>query len=131
MGGAQRRHYSRGAWQMGESAAMKSMSIFRPIPSFLCLWALLGLGGCIRPAPPLALGSMDPGQDHRKIAALYLQEAVALRQRAEEQNSRTATYEVTVGPDSEWSTGSRILAQSCENWARGRERQATLHLELA
>ena len=117
--------------EMGESATMDGMSVFRLIPSFLCLWALLGLGGCIRPALPLAMGSLDPAQDHWKIAALYLQEAVALRQRAEEQNNRTATYEVIFGPDSEWSTGSRILAQSYENWARDRERQATLHLELA
>jgi hypothetical protein len=77
------------------------------------------------------MGSLDPAQDHWKIASLYTQEANALRQRAEELNNQVATYEQIFGSDSEWITGSRILAQYYDNLAREREHQAALHLELA
>jgi hypothetical protein len=79
---------------------------------------------------PLDMTALDPGQDHRKIAAYYRQEAVVSRQQAEELTHRAVVYERLFGPESEWVTGTRLLAQFYEEAARDEEHLARRHLEL-
>lgn len=100
----------------------------------LILGTTLSAGGCIKPGPPLEMGfpnTQEVAQDHWKIAALYTQQAVAFRQRAEELNNQAASYEKIFGADSDWVAGAKTLAQFYENSARDREREAALHLDLA
>lgn len=102
------------------------------LPLFLA--TALNAAGCIKPGPPLEMGSpntLDMAQDHWKIAAFYTQEAAAFRQRAEELNNQAASYEKIFGVDSDWVVGAKTLAQFYENSARDRERQAAMHLDLA
>jgi hypothetical protein len=91
----------------------------------------LMVAGCSRYSAPLELTTMDPSQDQWKIAAYYSQEADKLRQKAEELSARAAVYERLFGPESDWVTGTRLLAQSYEEAARDHERLAEQHLELA
>jgi hypothetical protein len=79
---------------------------------------------------PLDMTALDPGQDHRKIAAYYRQEAVVSRQQAEELTHRAMVYERLFGPESEWVTGTKLLAQFYEEAARDEEHLARRHLEL-
>ena len=79
---------------------------------------------------PLDMTAIDPGQDQKKIAAYYHQEAVVSRQQAEELTHRAVVYERLFGPESEWVTGTRLLAQFYEEAARDEEQLARRHLEL-
>ncbi len=97
----------------------------------LLLAGLIVLAGCSGPRAPLALTSLDPSQDHWKIAAQYSQEASGLRQKAGELRERARVYEQLFGSDSEWVRGARLLAQFYEETARDRERQAGIHVGLA
>jgi hypothetical protein len=76
------------------------------------------------------MSTLDPDQDHRKIAAYYRHEAVVSRQKAEESTHRAGVYERLFGRESEWVTGTRLLAQFYEEAAREQERLARRHLEL-
>lgn len=87
--------------------------------------------GCGAPGPPLELTTLDPSQDQWAIASYYSQEATRLRQKAEELTMQAAVYEQVFGPESEWATGTRLLARFYEDAARERERQADLHLGVA
>ena len=79
---------------------------------------------------PLDMAAIDPGQDQEKIAAYYRQEAVVSRQQAEELTHRAVVYERLFGPESEWVTGARLLAQYYEEAAREAEQLARRHLKL-
>ncbi len=95
------------------------------------LAGLIVLLGCSSSKAPLALTSLDPSQDHWKIAAQYSQEASGLRQKAGELRERARVYEQLFGSDSEWVRGARLLAQFYEETARDREQQAGIHVGLA
>jgi len=79
----------------------------------------------------LEMTTLDPAQDHWRIATTYTHEATAMRQKAEELFKRAAHYERLFGPDSEWVTGTRLSAQFYEDVARERERLAEVHVGLA
>ena len=95
---------------------------------------LLGIflqSGCSGgPAAPLDMTTLNPGRDHVKIAAYYRHEAVVSRQQAEELTHRAVVYEGLFGRESEWVTGTRLLAQFYEEEAREEERLVNRHLEL-
>ncbi len=57
-------------------------------------------------------------------------EAVVSRQQAEELTHRAVVYEWLFGRESEWVTGTRLLAQFYEEAAREEEQLASRHLEL-
>jgi len=102
----------------------------------VCLWALVS-SGCwaqkspLEPKSPLDMTTLDPAQDHWRIATAYTHEATAMRQKAEELFKQAAHYERLFGADSEWVTGSKLLAQFYEEAARERERLAEVHVGLA
>jgi hypothetical protein len=81
--------------------------------AFLVL--LLGIflqSGCSgKLAAPLDMTTLNPGYDHGKIAAFYRHRAVVSRQQAEELSHRAVVYARLFGPESEWVTGTRLLAQ--------------------
>jgi hypothetical protein len=95
------------------------------------LLAMVTAGGCVRAPAPLDLASSDPFQDQWKIAGYHSREAVILRLEADELQQRVAVYERLFGADSEWVTGTRLLAQFYEEAAQEQERLANLHLDLA
>jgi hypothetical protein len=93
--------------------------------------AIFFLPGCSGVSTaPLDMTALDPSQDHRKIAAYYKQEAMVSRQQAEELTHRAMVYERLFGPESEWVSGARLLAQFYEEAAREEEQLAKRHLKL-
>ena len=95
------------------------------------LLAIFLQSGCSGgPAAPLDMTALNPGHDHGKIAAYYRHEAVVSRQQAEELTHRALVYEWLFGRESEWVTGTRLLAQFYEEAAREEERLASRHLRL-
>jgi hypothetical protein len=104
------------------------------LPVFLWAFVSAGCWGTksqLEPKSPLEMTTLDPAQDHWRIATTYTHEATAMRQKAEELFKRAAHYERLFGPDSEWVTGTRLLAQFYEDVARERERLAEVHVGLA
>ena len=101
-----------------------------PLVLVLLLGVLL-VSGCTRgPRAVLDPVSRDPGQDHWAIASYYSHEAAMSRQQAEELTHRAMIYEGLFGRESEWVTGTRLLAQFYEEAAREEEQLASRHLEL-
>lgn len=100
------------------------------------LWALQGSGcgtpkSLLEPKGPLEMTTLDPAQDHWRIATAYTHEAIAMRQKAEELSKQVERYERLFGANSEWVTGTRLLAQFYEDAAREQERLAGIHAGLA
>jgi hypothetical protein len=112
---------------------MKSLAHpYEEIATFLLLIGLLLGAACHRGMPlPIDTHSLDPNQDHLKIASYYTRQAMTSRQRAEEQASLVLVYQQLFGYDSEWVSGAQLLTQFYEEVAREQDRQAGLHLELA
>jgi len=79
---------------------------------------------------PLDMTSLNASQDHGKIATYYRHQAVVSRQQVEELTNRAVVYERLFGLDSEWVTGTRLLAQFYEEAAREEEQLARRHLSL-
>ena len=97
----------------------------------ILLLGFLLMSGCYRgPAAPLDATSLDPGQDHWTIAAYYRREAAVSRHKADELANRAVVYERLFGRESDWVTGTRLLAQFYEEAAREQDRLAGLHLDL-
>lgn len=95
------------------------------------LLAVLLQPGCSRISTvPLELTTLDQSQDQEKIAAYYRHEAAVARQQAEELNHRAMVYERLFGPESEWVSGTRLLAQFYEEAAREAEQLAQRHLKI-
>src|SRR5919201_734289 len=68
-------------------------------------------------------GVLDVGAlEYQREAALYREKSAALLERA-------ALYERIFGPQSDWVTGTRMLAAFYEDEARDRERQAARRKE--
>ena len=88
----------------------------------------LGTFSCARPAAPLDLISEDPAHDQRLIAAYYEKEAATLRQKAALVSEQAAAYALLFGPDSEWASGARLLAEFYHSKADERSRLASQHL---
>ena len=99
-------------------------------PIVLVLGFLL-VSGCVRgPTALLDPASRDPGQDHWAIAAYYSRQAAESRQQAEALTGSIVAYAQLFGPESDWVTGTRLLAQFYGDTAREQDRLADLHLEL-
>ena len=76
-----------------------------------------------------------PGRRHlvrrdARLAAFYSQEAVRLRLMARDLDHRALVYERLFGQESDWVSGTRLLARSYEDAARDHERTAEQHLSL-
>ncbi len=96
----------------------------------IMLWVIAS-SGCAAPTSPLEMTALDPAQDHWRIATAYAREATAMRQRAEELSKRASHYERLFGADSEWVTGTKLLAHFYEDAAREQQRLAEVHVGLA
>lgn len=123
-------------WREEPSPQPRHTQACQPWPRGRWTGVVVGLGlsvsvGCQGPQALLDLTSLDPSQDHWKIASVYTHEAAAMRQKAEELSNRAAHYEQLFGPTSDWVTGTRLLAQFYEETARERDRLAGLHVGLA
>lgn len=87
------------------------------------IWA-----GCGTPDRELDLLSFNASIDQRFIARYYQEEAFRYRQQADEADTRAEMYERMFGPDSDWVSGARLLAQSYRLAADDREQLANEHL---
>lgn len=97
----------------------------------ILLLAIFFQPGCSgKSTAPLDMTALEPSQDQGKIAAYYRHEAVIARQQAEELTHRAVVYERLFGLESEWVTGTRLLAQFYEEAAREEEQLAKRHLKL-
>jgi hypothetical protein len=85
--------------------------------------------GCAAPDQEIDLVSFNSAVDQRLIAHYYQQEALRHRQQADELDVRADLYARMFGPDSDWVSGTRLLAQSYRLTADDRERLATEHLD--
>ena len=97
----------------------------------LLLGFLLHAGCSGGPVAPLDMTTLDPGDDHEKIASYYRHEAVASRQQAEEMVNQAAIYEQLFGRESDWVSGTRLLVRFYEQVAREQDQLAELHLKLS
>ncbi|HEU4683452.1 MAG TPA: hypothetical protein VFS39_03000 [Nitrospira sp.] len=103
----------------------------RQTPRRMVFFLALGIflvSGCFRSGKELNLSSFSPDVDQRRIADYYSQQAVALRQRAAELDGTVEMYERMFGADSDWVSGTRLLAESYRYEAEERERRAREHL---
>ena len=100
-----------------------------PVLVFLLGFALLS--GCTS-SPTVVLDpvSRDPGQDHWAIASYYTREAAVSREQVEELTNRVVIYERLFGRESDWVSGTRLLAQFYEKVAHEQDQHAELHLKL-
>jgi hypothetical protein len=90
----------------------------------LVLWA-----GCATPDRGFDLDTFHPSADQRLIARYYQEEALRLRQQAEEFDARAELYERMFGPGTDWVSSAKVLAQSYRLAADDRERLAQEHLQ--
>jgi hypothetical protein len=91
---------------------------------------LLGFwAGCAAPDRGFDLTTFNTSSDQQLIARYYQQEALRHRQQAEELDVRAEMYERMFGPQSDWVSGTRLLAQSYRLAADDRERLAHEHLD--
>jgi hypothetical protein len=105
--------------------------MMQPVLFVLLLAAFLQPGCSGISTAPLDMTALDQSQDQEKIAAYYRHEAAVARQQAEELNHRAMVYERLFGPESEWVTGTRLLAQFYEDVAREAEQLAQRHLKIS
>lgn len=98
-------------------------------------WAapvILGIAltwGCSSRGHELSLVSYGPAADQYLIADYYRREAARFRQRAEELDARIEMYTRMFGEESDWVSGTRLLAESYRHAAEERERLAKEHME--
>lgn len=82
------------------------------------------------PTAPLEMTTLDPGDDHEKIARYYRHEAMLSRRQAEELTDQATAYERLFGRESDWVSGTRLLVQFYKEVASEQDRLAELHLKL-
>jgi hypothetical protein len=104
--------------------------MMQPAIFVLLLAAFLQPGCSGISTAPLDMTALDQNQDQGKIATYYRHEAAVARQQAEELNHRAMVYERLFGPESDWVTGTRLLAQFYEDAAREAEQLAQRHLKV-
>ena len=85
--------------------------------------------GCAAPDRGFDLTSFNTSSDQQLIARYYQEEALRYRQQADDLDVRAEMYERMFGPDSDWVSGTRLLAQSYRLAADDRERLAKEHLD--
>lgn len=101
-------------------------------PAFLTLlFSLLLQFGCSGgPTSPLEMTTLDPSDDHEKIAYYYRHEAALSRQQVEELTDQAAVYERVFGPKSDEVAGTRLLVQFYQEVAIEQDRLAELHMKI-
>ena len=85
--------------------------------------------GCASPDREFDLSSFDSSIDQHLIARYYQEEALRLRQQAEEFDARAEMYERMFGLGSDWVSSAKLLAQTYRLAAADRERLAQEHLQ--
>ena len=85
--------------------------------------------GCASPDREFDLTSFNASSDQQLIAHYYQQEALRYRRQADELDVRAEMYERMFGPQSDWVSGTRLLAQSYRLAADDRERLGNEHLD--
>ncbi len=93
--------------------------------------AMLLVSGCSGLGATYELSTFDASANQWTIANYHAQEATRLQQKAEELTARALIYERLFGADSEWVTGTHLLAQSYVDAAQEQARLAEKHLSLA
>ena len=91
----------------------------------------LALWSCVASGPVVNLESMDPSLDHWRIAQYHYREAARFRQRSRDLYEQGLIYERLFGGESEWVSGSRLLARSYEEAAMQHEQRGDTHRELS
>jgi hypothetical protein len=99
--------------------------------SILILGIFIQAGCSGGPPAPLEMTTLDPVDDHQKIALHYRHEAVLARQQAEELTNQAAVYERLFGRESDWVSGTRLLIQFYEDVAGEQDRLADLHQKFS
>ena len=112
-----------------ESVSVKAYQQRWTGPSVVLL--ILLATGCARPVAVDDLTMRDSNQNHWEIASLYTRQAAVFREKAEEQLNRIEVYKKLFGPDSEWVSGARLLAEFYQQQAQDWEKQAEIQLNLA
>ena len=96
-----------------------------PLTLLLLIGLLLATAchrGPVVPFVPLHTRTHDPYQDHMTMAKYYANEATLSHQKAEELANRIVVYERLFGRESDWVTGTHLLAQFYEEAAREQDR---------
>jgi hypothetical protein len=82
------------------------------------------------PTSPLEMTTLDPSDDHEKIAYYYRHEAALSRQQFEELTDQATVYERVFGPESDEVAGTRLLVQFYKEVAIEQDRLAELHMKI-
>jgi hypothetical protein len=90
----------------------------------LGIWA-----GCNTTDRELDLLSFTPSTDQPRVVRYYQNEAFRFRRQAEDADARAEMYERMFGPESDWVSGARLLAQAYRLAAEERDRLAQEHLQ--
>ena len=112
----------------GRNRARRSPSVSRFGRLVLLQWAILA--SCVGAGSELELTSQDQSHDQAWIASVYQREAARLWQSSQQMSARLTVYERVFGAESDWVTGTRVLAQALEEEALEHERKARQHLKL-
>lgn len=97
----------------------------------ILILAVFLLSGCSGQGASYELSTFDAAADQWAIANYHSQEATRLQQKSDELYARAFMYERLFGADSEWVTGTRLLAQSYVDAAQDQARRAEQHVSLA
>lgn len=93
--------------------------------------AMLETAGCSGGVSvPLDLQTLDREADQWRIASYYSQQAMQMRQIAQDLRNRADRYAQLFGQDSEWVTSSRLLAEYYEETAQQMDDLAQTHMSL-
>ena len=92
---------------------------------------LIVLGGCSAQSTSYELSSYAPAADQLALASYHREEAQWLKQKADELLARAVLYDRLFGADSEWATGTRMLAQFYDEAGKEQARLAEQHINLA
>ncbi|MEP6887557.1 MAG: hypothetical protein ABI945_04460 [Nitrospirales bacterium] len=93
--------------------------------------AMLLVSGCSGLGATYELSTFNASANQWTIANYHAQEATRLQQKADDLTARMLIYERLFGPDSEWVSGTHLLAQSYVDAAQEQVRLAEKHLSLA
>ncbi|HKC92764.1 MAG TPA: hypothetical protein VKB81_01960 [Nitrospira sp.] len=92
---------------------------------------LIVLGGCSSQSASYELSSYAPAADQLALASYHREEAQRFKQKSDELLARADLYDRLFGADSEWATGTRLLAQFYDEAGKEQARLAEQHINLA
>jgi hypothetical protein len=128
-------HAIRRVAERGIGGLLGRIGVIRRVIAGLVRTAVCAAGlqfsGCLDAGAPLELSTLEPSPAQAKIAEYHFREAAMMHQKSEELLERARLYEGLFGADSDWVSGSRLLAQSYEEDARSLTDLGQKHLRLA